>query len=160
MGRSRSALRTSVSVAAAAVLLLACGSSGEEEETAGTSSAAPTTVEPADPEFCTEAASIQERLEATVTDQSDPTRLPAILDEAASEIRAIQAPDEISGDWAALAGGVEQFSAAIAGIDFTDPDALTTLDQQLAPLQQQLGAASTHVGDYLRDECGIEDDPS
>ncbi|MCA0145867.1 hypothetical protein [Blastococcus sp. LR1] len=143
-------------MAAAAVLLVACGGSDEEE--AGTSSASATTAEPADPEFCTAAASIQERLQATVSDQSDPTRLPAILDEAASEIRAIQAPDEISGDWAALAGGVEQFSAAIAGIDFTDPDALTTLDQQLTPLQQQLGAASTNVGDYLRDECGIEDD--
>ncbi|WP_157944156.1 hypothetical protein [Blastococcus atacamensis] len=161
MRRTRSACRTGVSVAAALVLLTACSGSDEEGSASGSStspssSASESTAPSADSEFCTEAASIQERLEATVADSSDPTQLPAILDEAATEIRAIEAPDEIADDWSALADGVQQFSAAIAGIDFNDPNALATLEQKLTPLQQQLDSASTNVSTYLRDECGID----
>ncbi|RBY92012.1 hypothetical protein DQ244_06740 [Blastococcus sp. TBT05-19] len=150
-------------MAAALVLLTACGGSDESDAASGPStsasaSATRTTGGAAGSEFCTEAASIQERLEATVTEQSDPTQLPAILDEAAQEIRAIEAPDEIAADWSALADGVQQFSAAIAGIDFNDPNALATLEQKLTPLQQQLDSASTNVSTYLRDECGIDVD--
>ncbi len=159
MHRSLATCRAGLSVAAALVLLTACGGSDEESSASGAASsspAAPSTEESADSGFCTEAASIQERLQATVTQQSDPTRLPQILDEAATEIRAVEAPEEIAADWTALADGVERFSDAIAGIDFADPNALSTLEQQLTPLQQELDTASTNVATYLRDECGID----
>ena len=159
MRRSPSPCRAGLSVAAAVVLLTACGGSDEEGSASGaasSSSAAPSAEESAASGFCTEAASIQERLEATVTEQSDPTRLPQILDEAATEIRAVEAPEEIAADWTALADGVERFSDAIAGIDFADPNALSTLEQRLTPLQQELDTASTNVSAYLRDECGID----
>ncbi|RBY97098.1 hypothetical protein DQ237_05800 [Blastococcus sp. TF02-8] len=159
MRRSLSACRTGIPVAAALVLLTACGGSDDDSSASGStssSSSAAETSASADSAFCTEAASIQERLEASVSDQSDPTQLPALLDEAATEIRGIEAPDEIAADWSALADGVQQFSGAIAGIDFNDPNALATLEQKLAPLQQQLDSASTNVSNYLRDECGID----
>ncbi|TFV53424.1 hypothetical protein [Blastococcus sp. TF02A-35] len=159
MRRSVSACRAGVSLAAAVVLLSACGGSDEDGSAAGSSSSATaTTAGSAVSQFCTEAASIQERLQATITEEPDPMQLPTILSEAATEIRAIEAPEQIAGDWAALADGAQQLSGAIAGIDFSDPNAIAALDQQLTPLQQQLGSASTNVGDYLRDECGIDVD--
>ena len=159
MRRSLSALRAALPVAAALVLLPACGGSDEAGSASDNTSSAPeTTASAADSEFCREAASIQERLTATVTEQSDPTQLPQILDEAASEIRAIDAPEEIASDWTALADGVQRFSEAIAGIDFSDPNALTTLERELTPLQEELDTASTNVGNYLSDECGIDVD--
>ena len=169
MRRSLSACRSGLSVAAALVLLTACGGSDEEnsasdaastapETTASESTASETAAEPVDSEFCTQAASIQERLEATVSGVTDPTQLPQVMQEAAEEIHSIDAPDEIAADWNALADGSQRFADAIADIDFQDPNALATLQERLTPLQEELDTASTNVTDYLRDECGI--DPS
>ncbi|WP_130504271.1 hypothetical protein [Blastococcus saxobsidens] len=151
MRRSLSAYRTGLSVAAALTLLTACGGSDGGSSATGT----PTTAA-ARSQFCTQAASIQERLGATANGVSDPTELPQVLRQAADEIRAIDAPEEIEADWNALADGAQRFSEAIAGIDFQDPDALATLEQQLTPVQQGLATASTNVEDYLRDGCGID----
>ena len=153
------ARRAGLSVVAALVLLPGCSGSDDESSASAvpsSASATPSAAESSGSGFCTEAASIQERLEATVISQSDPTQLPQILDEAATEIRAVEAPAEIAADWTALADGVERFADAIAGIDFTGPDALAALERQLAPVQQELGTASTNVTEYLREECGID----
>ncbi|MDK3255560.1 hypothetical protein [Blastococcus capsensis] len=158
----RSVLRRAVLPAAAAVVLLAgCSDSGDEEPTAASeeTSAAETTTatpteEPADSAFCTEAVSIQERISGSAAG-GDPGQLPQIFRAAAEEIRAIDPPEEIAQDWAALADGAEQFATTIGDVDLTDPQALTTLQERLAPLEQELDAASTSVQDYLAEECGV-----
>jgi hypothetical protein len=155
MRRTLPACRTGLSVAAAVVLLSACGGSEEGASTAGTSSSPAEKTSEAGSEFCTDAAAIQERVGATLNDQADPTALPQALQEAAAQIRAVEAPPEISDDWDTLADGVEQIATAFASIDFDDPDALTTFQERVGQLQGQLATASTNVETYLRDECGI-----
>ena len=164
MRRTLTACRTGIAVAAAVVLLSACSSDGDDssssqaDETSAeaTESSAPE----ADSEFCTEASTIQERVDSTLNGQSDPTALPQALEAAAAEIRAIEPPDEIAADWEALAGGVEQIAAAFGSIDFNDPNALAQFQQQIGELQTELGSASTNVQNYLSEECGIEIEPT
>jgi hypothetical protein len=165
MRRSLTACRSGLSVAAAVVLLTACGGSGEEEsassESSGSSSsAAETSAGAADSEFCTEAAGIEERITSSLGGQTDPAGIPQALQQAATEIRAIEAPDEIASDWNALADGVDQIAGAFASIDFNDPQALATLQQEVEQLSAQLDTASTNVEAYLAEECGIEVDPT
>jgi hypothetical protein len=93
---------------------------------------------------------------STLNDQSDPTALPQALQEAAAEIREVEAPPEIADDWNALADGVEQIALAFGEIDFNDPNALTTFQSQVGELQAELSTASTNVENYLRDECGLD----
>lgn len=155
--------RTGLTVAAAVLLLAACGGSDEDGSTAATSSpanssAAERSDDRANEEFCTDAAAIQERVGATLTDQSDPAALPQALQQAATEIRAVEPPEEIAADWSALADGVEQIATAFASIDVNDPNAVATFQQQVGDLQARLAAASTNVETYLRDECGIDTD--
>ena len=157
------ACRSGLSVAAAVVLLSACGGSDEGTSASGSgepsSSASESSAESAGSKFCTDAAAIQERLGSTLDDQSDPTALPQALQQAAAEIRAVEAPPEIAADWNTLADGVEQIAAAFGSIDFNDPNALAGFQAQLGELQTQLSTASTNVENYLRDDCGLELDP-
>jgi hypothetical protein len=161
MRRTLPAFRTGLSVAAAVVLLSACGGSDEDGSAAGSTESSPSASESAAPEadseFCTEAGSIQERVSASFT-EADPSSLGQVLQEGVTEIRAIEPPDEIASDWAALADGLEQIAAAFADVDLTDPAAQQELGQKVAELQGPLDTASTNVENYLRDQCGIEID--
>ncbi|UOY00848.1 hypothetical protein [Blastococcus sp. PRF04-17] len=163
MRRTLTACRDGLAVAAAAALLTACGGSGNDtasSETTSetTSSAAETTAEAADSGFCADAASIQERVTSTFDAQSDPSTLPQALQQAAQAVRDVEPPAEIAEDWEALAGGIDQIATAISNVDFSDPNAATTFQQEIAPLQQELAGASANVAAYLRDECGIDVD--
>lgn len=165
MRRTLTACRNGLAVTASAVLLTACGGSGDDEassssSTSETTSASESSADAADSEFCTEAAAIQERVGSTFNNQSDPAGLPQALTQAASEVRQVEPPAEIASDWAALADGIDQIAAAIASVDFNDPNAAATFEQQVAPLQQELAGASANVSSYLQDECGLEVDPS
>jgi hypothetical protein len=161
MRRTLTACRSGLSVAAALVLLTACGGSdGGNAQSSGASkssaSASGTSAAAADSKFCTEAASIEERVGSTLNGQSDPSALPKALQEAAAEIRAIKPPDEIASDWNALADGFEQIATAFGSINPNDPNARATFQQQVGQLEAQLGNASTKVETYLRDQCGLE----
>ncbi|WP_347058213.1 hypothetical protein ABC795_16280 [Blastococcus sp. HT6-30] len=165
----RSLLRSAVLPATAAlVLLTGCSGSEDEDATASqetsaaessaaeTSAAETSAADAADSEFCTEATSSLERLTGSASSAGDPSELPQIFRGAAEEIRGIEAPDELASDWNALADGAEQFASTLENVDLTDPDAMTTLQQQLAPLEQELNEASTNVQNYLGDECGVD----
>jgi hypothetical protein len=164
MRRTLTVCRSGLSVAAAVVLLSACGGSEDNSDSSAasetSSSASESEAPQADSEFCTEAASIEERVSSTLNDQSDPAALPQALNQAAAEIRAIEPPDEIAADWEALAGGVEQIAAAFSQVNFNDPNALATFEAQVGQLQTQLESASTNVETYLREECGIDAEES
>ena len=160
MRRTLSACRSGLSVAAAVVLLSACGGSDEGSDAASPSetgsAAAESTADAANSQFCTDAAAMQERVSSAFNDQSNPAALPQALQQAATEIRDVEPPAEIASDWAVFADGVQQIATAFAEIDFNDPNALATLQQQVGQLQGQLSTASTNVQNYLREECGLE----
>jgi hypothetical protein len=139
--------RAGLSAAAALVLLTACGGSGNEKSDAAGS------------QFCTEAAAVQQRVGATFSGGSDPASLPKVLQEAATQIRAIEPPDELAADWTSFADGIEEIAKA-AQVDFNDQAAVATFQQQVGQLQQKYGAAFTDVQKYLTDQCGFSESPT
>ena len=166
MRRALTGCRSGLSVAAAVVLLTACGGSEEAPSAASSnasepsSSAAESAANSGGSQFCTDAAAIQDRVGATLDEQADPAALSQALRQGAAEIRALEPPQEIAADWNALADGVEQIAGSFESIDINDPNALATFEQEVAQLQAQLATASTNVGNYLRDECGLDPDPN
>ena len=146
-------------MAAAVVLLSACGGSDEGSSASSSSEAESTASESsgdaAGSKFCTEAAAIQEKVTASF-DEQDPASLGQVLQEGATEIRAIEPPAEIASDWNVLADGLDQIAAAFAEVDLNDPAAQQALGQKIAELEGPLDTASTNVETYLRDECGLE----
>jgi len=159
MRRTLNVFRTALPVAAATLLLTACGGSGDDDAassaSATSSSAAETSADEAGSEFCVKAAGIEDTIGTALNDQADPTTIPDALHAAAAEIRGIEPPDEIATDWTALAGGVEQIATAFGNVDFSDPNALATFEQQVQQLETQLAGASTNVQTYLAEHCGL-----
>ena len=158
MSRILSACRSVLLGVAAVVLVSACGASEEggpdsAPDSAAGSATAESSAEAADARFCADAAELQERLTSTLSDQTDPAALPQALQQAAAEIREVEAPAEIAADWTALADGVEQMATAFASTNPDDPSALAALQQQLGQLQGKLATASTNVEDYLSTQC-------
>jgi hypothetical protein len=156
--------RTGLSAAAALVLLTACGGSGNGKSdsaasSAPTTSASETSADAAGSQFCTEAAAVQQRVGATFSGGSDPASLPKVLQEAATQIRAIEPPDELADDWTSFADGIEEIAKA-AQVDFNDQAAVATFQQQVGQLQQKYGAAFTDVQKYLTDQCGFSESPT
>jgi hypothetical protein len=155
-------MRRTLTAVAALVMLAACGGPDDDDASPtapSTTSASETTAPPASAEFCTQAGGVQSRLAATFGEQPDRARLPQLLQEAATQIRAIEPPAELAADWSAFADGVDQIAAA-AQIDFDDPAAVAGFQQQAAAAQQQYGTAFTHVTSYLTEECGLVGAPT
>jgi hypothetical protein len=90
-----------------------------------------------------------------MANQSDPASIPKALQQAVTEIRAIDPPNEISSDWKALADGVEQLAAAFANVNFSDQGAVATFEQKASALEAQLSGASANVQKYLTEKCGL-----
>ena len=152
-------MRRSLVAAAVVVLLTACGGSDEDDAASGDPTPSETTAPTAGSEFCTQAAGIQALIAAPFGGETDRAILPEVLQEAAAEIRAIEPPPELASDWSAFTDGVDQIAGA-AQIDFDDPAAVATFQQQAAAVQQQYGAAFTNVTTYLTEECGLVEAPT
>ncbi len=152
-----------LAVSAAAVLLTACGGDdgGDDaaESSAPTTSAAPSS-EPeeapeADSEFCTQSRELLDGLGAAFTDPSDPTSVEGTFEEA---FRSVEPPAEIEDDWAALGDGLQEYAAALAELDETDPESVAAFQQRTSSLQGELTTAATNVESYLNEQCGIDTD--
>ena len=159
MRRTPPVVRTGLSVAAAVVLLSACGGSGDDNSASSSSarsSASETSAQAAGSEFCTEAAGALSSVEPAFSGtENDPAQLAPALQQAADKVRAIDAPSEISSDWAALADGIEQFAQAFASVDVNDPASATALQQRTGEIIGSLSTSATKVQTYLAQKCGI-----
>ena len=148
-------LRASLLGAAAVTLLAGCGGGGYGSDSSATTGAADTATTGAssDSEFCTRAAEIDQRVEDGLDklDDDDPSVADAFR-QLADQLRGLDAPDAISSEVAALADGLDRMAEAFDGIDITDPETLTALDDA----QGNLDTASEKVDAFLKDECGIE----
>jgi Mrp family chromosome partitioning ATPase len=146
----RSVCRAVVAGAGAVVLLAACGGGSDDTASATASAAEPAAT--GDAEFCTQAATIDDRVDSALEDLDgqDPS-VPDAFRQIAEELRGITPPDAIATAWETLSGGLDRMAEAFSNIDITDADSLTALDDA----EGTLSSASSDVEDYLRDECGI-----
>jgi len=160
---ARAALaRAALAGAAVAVLLAGCGGddspadspADSAADSAGSStSAAAEGTSAASADFCTQAATLDERVDAALSDlQGDDPSVADAFRQLSTELRGLEPPEAISADWEALSSGLDRMAQAFADLDLTDPDSLAGLDAA----EGELSTASSNVEGYLRDECGID----
>jgi hypothetical protein len=148
-------LRACAAGAAAVVLLTACAGAGEKTATAPpqTASAAGggashTAVAPAAVDFCRQAAGIDARVDAALSDlDGGHASLPDAFHQIATELRDISAPAAIASDWQAMAAGLDRMADALADVDITDL-------HRLEAAEGDLTTSSGKVDSYLGAECG------
>ena len=158
---------------AAAVLLSACGGGDGDSEASSSSSASSSAAESSestsestpeseapqgDSEFCTQSQALLDDLGNAFSDQSDPTSVETAFSQAAEGFRSVEPPAEIEQDWTTLGDGLEQYAAAFAELDQSDPESVTAFQQRTTSLQGELTGAATNVETYLNEECGIDTD--
>jgi ABC-type glycerol-3-phosphate transport system substrate-binding protein len=151
--RHRSACRAGAAAAGVVLFLAGCGG-GDSRDGAAASPAATTAAETSpsgDADFCEQAADIDHRVDAAVSDLGPDSSLPDAVSQLTAELRAIEAPDAIAADWNALASGLDRLADAIADVDLSDPSTFDALDQA----GSAVSAAGDRVDAYLREQCGI-----
>jgi hypothetical protein len=162
--RSGSLLLRAGAVPALAVALAACSADegGDDAAPPAASSSSGTAASPsgsaapqAGSEFCTRSRELLEGLGAAFTDQADPASVEGAFERTAEGFRAVEPPAEIEQDWTALADGLEEYAAAFAELDETDPESVADFQQRTGTLQGELTGAATAVESYLAEECGI-----
>jgi hypothetical protein len=141
-----------VGACAAGMVLLLAGCGGTDYTSGSTATHASKSTAPVGAaEFCSQAADIDDRVDAAVADLGDDPSIPAAFRRLTAELRAIDAPAPIAADWETMAGGLERMADAFADVDLTDPSSLAALDAAAG----DVSAASDRVDTYLHDECGI-----
>lgn len=156
-------------VICASVLVLAGCSGGAAPPDAGSSASSAPTSAPASSsgsaapqagsEFCTSSQELLEGLGAAFSDQADAESVRAAFEQAAEGFREIEPPPAVADDWTALADGLEQYAAAFAELDESDPESVAAFQERTGVLQGELTAAATGVESYLAAECGLSDLP-
>lgn len=165
MRRTLTLCRTGLAGVAAFVLLTACGGGSTDAASSSSSSSAsaPTTssssaensAPAADTEFCTRASALIQQVQGADINPEDFSTIGPFFRQAATSMRAIDAPPEIASDWTALADGLQQLGDVAAGTDFKDPQQAAAFGQKAAALEAQFQASSTKVDTYLQTQCGI-----
>jgi hypothetical protein len=156
--RARRTCRAAIAGAAVAVLLTACGGDDPPADSAADSAGSATSAAgegtaAAPGEFCGQAAGMDQRVDAALSDlEGDDPSVPDAFRQLATEMRGLDAPEAIATDWEALSSGLDRMAQAFTDLDLTDPDTLDALDQA----EGDLSTASSNVESYLRDECGID----
>jgi len=145
-GRRLAGIVTAIAVAT----VPACG--GPATQPSGATDASTTAPAAGAADFCAQAADIDERVDAALTDQDQGG--PSITDafrQLAGELRGIDAPVPIATAWADMSAGLTRMADAFAALDLTDADSLEALDRA----ERSLTTASAEVESYLADECGL-----
>src|SRR4051812_34709001 len=178
--RLRPAVTAGVSAVAALVLLTACsGDSGGSQasgSSAGTSSAvsssagsgaAPSSTAPSSTSgddvraFCADAATVLTDLNAAFTNASDPTQLPALLDQAATSLQSVQPPAEVAESWAGFSGAIAQLAEASRQVDLSTAEGQAQFTQRYETLTSQASGAQQDVDTYVKAHCpGLVGSPS
>jgi hypothetical protein len=120
----------------AAAALTACGSDGGSSATES---------------FCEEYRQIEEEL--AEVDFEDP----AALSEAFDRMSELDPPDEIADDFRAVVELNREVYSAGDGVDLSDQEAATELQEQLSERATDLEDESQNVDEFLAEECELRD---
>ena len=150
---------------AAVGILTACGgdegsgaSPSSSAASSASSSAAPSSAAEApqaNSEFCISSRELLDSLGSAFSGQ-DPASVETAFQQAAVGFRSVEPPAEIADDWTTLGDGLEQYAAAYAGLDPSDPESVTAFQQRTSSLQGEVTGSATKVQTYLDEQCGID----
>jgi hypothetical protein len=168
MRRSLQLCRLGLAGAAAAVVLTACGGSGgtsaaSSSTHATTSGARATSSAPAavaGGDFCAQARTFAAEV-ASAGGIGGPNATAAqALQQAATQLQTIHPPAQIATDWQTAVKDIQQLAQAFATLNPSDQQQAAQLEQQVAPVEQELTAAGDRIEQYLQTTCGITAAPT
>ncbi len=126
---------TGVALVAALMLALAgCGRGGDSSTK----------------EFCDDYRKVADDLEGVGQDDAD------AVDEGLRKLDALDPPDEIKDEFEQIVELVRESNAMAKNVDLRDPAQVSQAQQLFADQEEELAAASAKVGDFLSENCGIE----
>ena len=166
-------LTAGLTATAALVLLTACGGSEDEapeaaassapasSSAASSSSAAPGSSasssggsdDPAVQAFCDQAGTALNRVGESLQ-SADPAQVTPALEQAVTDLEAVQAPAEISADWDAAKKLFAGIRDAVAGVDLNTPEGQATVQQETTRLLAETSDAQTRVEAWTDENCG------
>ena len=166
-------LKAGLTATATLVLLTACGGSEDEAPEAAassapsssssapaSSSAAPSSSaaasggsdDPAVQAFCDQAATVLPQVSASLS-TTDPAAVAPALEQAVSDLEALQAPAEISADWESAKQLFVGLRDAVNGADLATPEGQAAVEQEATRLQEETGEAQTRVDAWTTENC-------
>ncbi|MFQ1002002.1 hypothetical protein [Modestobacter sp. SSW1-42] len=167
-------LKAGLTATAALVLLTACGGSEEEatdaaaasapssSAAASSSSAAPGSSasssggsdDPAAQAFCDQAGQALNQVSQSLQSPDAASVGPA-LDQAVTDLEAVQAPAEISADWDAAKQLFAGLRDAVAGVDLDTPEGQAAVQEEATRLQAESADAQTRLDAWTSENCGV-----
>jgi hypothetical protein len=132
--------RALTGVAVAAVLagaLTGCGRGGDSATDA----------------FCDDYRQVADDLEGVAPDDA------GAVEEGLQRLEGLDPPDEIKDEFEQIVELVRESNDLAKSVDMNDPEQVSQAQERFADREEELAAASTKVGDFLSENCGI-DQPS
>lgn len=127
------------------------------QDSGGTTTAeAPTEGSGGDGDFCKQLENIGENLQDQ-TAMTDPQKVGAYFSRVADALDAADPPSEVQDDWNTLRDLFSTFAETFKDADFTDPQSLAGLQDDLQKFQDkqaELASATTALSQYAADNCG------
>lgn len=162
MRAPRLLVSTGLAATAAVVLLAGCSSSGGSTSASGSSSATTTTTTSSSAAaagggggaFCDQARAFAAQVASSVGNRPNGTTAQN-LQQLAAQLQNINPPPEIAGDWHTAVTSIQQLGQALQNLNPSDPSQAAAMQQQVAPIEQQLSTAGEHIDAYLQQKCGI-----
>jgi len=145
--------------AATLVLLPGCGGGSDDSSASGSSSSGSAAAASGSPDgddvtaFCTEAGSVFSDLSTAFDGATDPTQLPALLQQATSSLQAIDPPAEIEGSWNGFAGALGQLASAAQDLDLSTAEGQDQFVTQYNSLMSDSTAAQDDVDQFVTAHC-------
>ena len=154
-------LKAGLSAAAAVVLLTACGGSDDEQSDASSSSSSSSSSESetsggtsdSDAQaFCTEAESVLTGVSSSL-ETADPSQLAPTLDQAVTDLEAVEAPEEISADWETAKDAFAGLRDAVAGADLATPEGQAQVQDAVAALETDATESQERLDAWITENC-------
>ena len=157
-GSSTAAASTATSGAAPS----STAGSGAASSSSASSSAAPTSTSNDEVRaFCADAGTVLDDLGTAFSHATDPTQLPALLDQAATSLQSVEPPAEIADSWAGFSGAIAQLAQASRQVDLGTAEGQARFTQQYEALTSQASGAQQDVDAYVTTRCpGLAGSPS
>jgi hypothetical protein len=100
--------------------------------------------------FCHDYRKVADDLEGVRQNDAD------AVDEGLRNLAALDPPDEIKDEFDQIVDLVRRSNDMAKQVDMSDPAQVSQAQQAFADQEEELAAASTKVGDFLSENCGIE----
>lgn len=105
-------------------------------------------------EFCADGQALQEGAFLDDVDSTDAEAVDKAVQDGLDQIKAIDAPDDISDDWATVTDAMDEYLSAIKDVDMTSDDGMEKMSEISEIMStDEVTKAGENVDTYIADNC-------